>query len=416
MARGLFWWLVAAMVAACAQTQDTAQPSTIEAALENEAAFPNDVVEETIQGPEAPTPVDYSVPSNWLCHPSLEMDACDTDLATTIVKTDGATNLETFTLAEAPKFDCFYIYPTVSEDTSPNSDMVANAEERQVIQQQFARFGSICRLYAPLYRQVTLTHLLSFMATGEYKAHPTLNYDDVKSAWETYLAEENQGRGIILLGHSQGADLILQLTSAEIADSDVMDRIISVMPIGTNIYPDETGAYPLPPCETASDTGCMVGYVSFRGDRAPPTDTPLGKTQSANKRALCVNPAIVSGDDGVLNANLARRAFAAGVEGTFGEGVQVETPFAAVPGLLTAECRNNDTHTWLAININADPEDARTDDITGDVVIDGLILEDWGLHLIDMNAAMGNLISLGQQQAAAWMQASKQSSEQVSAD
>lgn len=416
MTRGLFWGLLAAMVAGCAQTHDTAHAPSIETALENEATSPNDDFEETVQGQEAPTPVDYSAPSNWLCHPSLEMDACDTDLATTIVKTDGATTLEAFTLAEEPEFDCFYVYPTVSEDTSPNSDMVANAEERRVIEQQFARFGSICRLYAPMYRQVTLPHLRSFMATGEYKAHPTLNYDDVKAAWETYLAQENQGRGIILLGHSQGARLISQLTSAEIANNDVMDRIISVMPIGTNIYPDETGEYPLPPCKTASDTGCMVGYVSFRGDRAPPTNSRFGKTQSANNRVLCVNPAIVSGDDGVLKAYLARRAFAAGVEGSFGEGVKVETPFAAVPGLLTAECRDNDTHTWLAINIDPDPEDARTDDITGDVVVDGVVLEDWGLHLIDMNVAMGNLISLGQQQAAAWMQARKQSSEQAPED
>ena len=82
----------------------------------------------------------------------------------------------------------------------------------------------------------------------------------------------------------------------------------------------------------------------------------------------------------------------------------MNTPFAAVPGLLSAECRSNDTHTWLAIDINADPEDARADDITGDVVVAGAVLEDWGLHLIDMNVAMGNLIALADAQSQAWLE------------
>ena len=42
-----------------------------------------------------------------------------------------------------------------------NSDMTAGPEEHGVILQQFARFASVCRVYAPLYRQVTLTALRS---------------------------------------------------------------------------------------------------------------------------------------------------------------------------------------------------------------------------------------------------------------
>ena len=62
--------------------------------------------------------------------------------------------------------DCFYVYPTVSNDPTPNSDMVPGPEEKNVVRSQFARFGSQCRLYAPMYRQVTLTALRAFL-TGQ---------------------------------------------------------------------------------------------------------------------------------------------------------------------------------------------------------------------------------------------------------
>ncbi len=355
--------------------------------------------------PEEDLEIDYSDASNWLCHPSKASDACDVDLSTTIVEPSGRTSLETADAAENPAFDCFYVYPTVSLDPTPNSDMVANVEERRVIAQQFARFGTICRTYAPLYRQVTLTHLRSFAATGEYKADPTLNYEDVKRAWQTYLAEENDGRGVVLLGHSQGAGLITRLTAEEIAGSEVEKRIISVMPIGTNIYPNEDGSYPLPPCTTSLDTACMVGYVSFRGDREPPADSRFGKTRPPAGRALCVNPAELSGDGDELYAYLAKRAFTSAVEMPFGEGVEVSTDFVSLPGLLRARCAENATHTWLAIDIHADPADPRADDISGDVIVDGEVRAEWGFHLIDMNVAMGSLLKLAKAQAGAWQAA-----------
>jgi len=37
---------------------------------------------------------------------------------------------------------------------------------------------------------------------------------------------------------------------------------------------------------------------------------------------------------------------------------------------------------------------ARTNDISGDVVVNGHVLEDWGLHLIDANLTMGNLLAI----------------------
>jgi hypothetical protein len=52
---------------------------------------------------------------------------------------------------------------------------------------------------------------------------------------------------------------------------------------------------------------------------------------------------------------------------------------------------------------NRDPDDRRVDDIAGDVITDGKVNPGWGLHLIDVHLAMGNLVDLVRDQAAAYL-------------
>ena len=78
------------------------------------------------------------------------------------------------------------------------------------------------------------------------------------------------------------------------------------------------------------------------------------------------------------------------------ESGTVETPFASVPGLLSAECATNEHATFLEVTVHGDPSDPRVDDITGDIT------PQWGLHLIDVNLAMGDLVAIVREQAAGW--------------
>jgi hypothetical protein len=73
--------------------------------------------------------------------------------------------------------------------------------------------------------------------------------------------------------------------------------------------------------------------------------------------------------------------------------------------LLTAECVANDKGSYLAVTVHGDPADPRVDDITGDVVIGGQVQADWGLHLIDVNLAIGNLVDIVGQQGKAYERA-----------
>ena len=43
-----------------------------------------------------------------------------------------------------------------------------------------------------------------------------LGYDDVRDAWNYYLQHDNHGRGVVLIGHSQGAYVLAALLAQEI--------------------------------------------------------------------------------------------------------------------------------------------------------------------------------------------------------
>src|SRR5215203_1485696 len=98
---------------------------------------------------------DYSNPRAWLCRPDRP-GACDVDLSTTVIGRDGHSSVERQRLEPNAPVDCFYVYPTVSTDTTTNSDLVPDDAERNVVRLQLARFGTQCRLFAPMYRQLTL--------------------------------------------------------------------------------------------------------------------------------------------------------------------------------------------------------------------------------------------------------------------
>lgn len=349
-----------------------------------------------------PTTNDYSNLENWLCHPRKDKDVCDVDVRASIIAASGSVDVQSKSDQNSAEIDCFYVYPTVSEDSTPNSDMIANEEERRVVEQQLAPFKSVCRTFAPLYRQITLPHLRAYARTGEFTAHPTLNYDDVRAAWHSYLDNQNDGRGVILIGHSQGAGLVNRLAKEEIVVGEAKNRLISVFAIGTNLYPDENGAFVLPPCEEAAQIGCMIGYLSFRDTSRPTSQSRLAQANGAGDKAMCVNPANLTGANSLLDPLLATTVFSQDSEFTYGLDEEIETRFVKLPEFLKAKCKSNDTHSWLSVSVLSDPNDPRVDDIAGDVVINGNVLSHWGLHLIDVNLAMGNLISIAEAQSRAW--------------
>ena len=81
----------------------------------------------------------------------------------------------------------------------------------------------------------------------------------------------------------------------------------------------------------------------------------------------------------------------------------VEEPWVSVPGLVSARCVTNEHATFLEITVHGNPGDPRTDDIPGDLGAPGRPLASWGLHLVDIDLTMGNLLDVVRTQAAAWV-------------
>ncbi|MEK6300646.1 MAG: DUF3089 domain-containing protein [Acidobacteriota bacterium] len=358
---------------------------------------------------------DYGDGKSWLCRPGRQ-DACAVDLTTTVVGANGKLTREIWKANPKAAIDCFYVYPTVSNDATPNSDMSAGPEELAVIPAQFARFGSECRTYAPLYRQVTLTALRALIAGKPMTANLALGYNDVVDAWNYYLEHDNQGRGVVLIGHSQGSLVLTQLIRNEIDGKAVQSRIVSALLLGTSLPvprgKDVGGAFKqMPLCRSASQTGCVITYASFRSNVPPPSNTRFGRVSGENMESGCTNPAALGGGSGKLHAYLASAGRSLGSSAEplpwVTPAQPVSTPFVSVPGLLTAECISNEKGSYLAITVHADPADPRADDIVGDIVVNGQVQADWGLHLIDVHLAIGNLIEIVGQQSKAYLTASK---------
>jgi len=344
----------------------------------------------------APTDI-YANAANWVCRPD-KSDICDGGLNTTVVQADGSTSLERWAPAANAPVDCFYIYPTASWDLGANSDRTAGAwEEIAATRVQAARFGSACRVFAPLYRSITSTWLVSnYFSASALSEFPTdlfaVAYADVVAAWRHYLAVDNGGRGFVIFGHSQGSELLARLFNEEIAPNPaVKSRLVSALLIGlpADSHPAQSV---LPSCTSPTQTGCHVAYSSFRATSPPDPDSIFAQSSFAHD---CTNPAALGGGRAVLHSYFPAAGFR-----WKSTGAWITTPFVSVPGLVEGECVSGGGLTYLSIIVNGQPADPRTDDIPGDLT--GTPNGQYGLHVSDVQLALGDLVQLVGQQAAAY--------------
>jgi hypothetical protein len=342
--------------------------------------------------------MDYAKAESWLCRPDAN-GPCDTDLS----KTRFIAPPVPIPGPPAPPgwqsaVDCFYVYPTVSRQPAGNADGSPTDDERYVVQQQFARFVEVCRRFAPLYRQTTLATIGSGV-----KGDAELAYGDVRAAFRQYLAADNGGRGVLLLGHSQGARHLRRLIAEEVVGKPVEQQIVAAYAIGFPVPVADAadGVAPpmLKPCTRAQETGCLVAYASFHAASPPAADNRFAGRPGPGLRVACVNPAALLGQP-TLRAILPARPRQAG-SAAIGSGVTlapgpVEAPSYELAGMIEARCVRTAETDYLAVSSPVAAVDAGLKRI--DAALPG-----WGLHLVDINLALGSLVQLAGAQSASWL-------------
>lgn len=352
--------------------------------------------------PPSPAAADedvYARPESWLCRPGAT-DLCAAPTTATVVGADGSRSVKTWAPKQNAELDCFYVYPTVSEDQNGNSSMVPGPGEKRAIAQEFAPFASVCRPFAPIYRQVTLAGVSAAVAGKPIEADADLGYRDVLAAWNHYLSYDNQGRGVVLIGHSQGARILADLLEKEIDAKPEQALLAGALLFGFNIRvpvgADVGGRFQtIPLCGSPGQVGCIVAYESFRADAPPAPGKLFGSVKLPGMEVACTDPTALSASplEPVLSVqtNLLGQPSMNPDWTNFAK--TIDTPFVALPGLAAVHCVHDGAVSYLAVGfLPRTAASGRPNDVPGDLVVGGRRLTDWGLHLIDMNIAMGNLI------------------------
>ena len=346
----------------------------------------------------APAAVDYSKPSSWLCLPGRD-DICSRPLPTTALNPNGYGSTGRSAVVANPPIDCFYVYPTVSSDRGMNSDLAVR-EELNAAQVQFARFASVCKTFAPLYRQMTLGAVAAAATGADMRGPGTIAYADVLSAWRTYLASHNKGRPFVLIGHSQGSLMLQELIRQEIEGKPIAAKMrLAILPGYNLLVPQGRlvgGTFKSTPlCSSPGQTGCVLTWVSFRASNPPPEGAMFGWAPAPGMTVACTNPARPGAMgwvplDSYWNARWSLPVPGGPIRWST-EGAP-PSPFLRTQGLVSGRCVNEGRRGYLSVRVNADPTDRRTDRVYGEVGLLGMFIPGWGMHLADMAAVQGDLI------------------------
>lgn len=384
--------------AAAASTTTTPTTTTESAVSETTTSAPP----ETTAAPEPADPYEgyvsevYDDPAVWICWPGVD-DICSENQDLTLVAADGSLEVVPFTHVDDAPVDCFYVYPTISADFTPNSDFEPAADEEIfTTRSQAARYGSECRVFAPVYRQNTIPSMLGQVEAPEGVSTYEIAYADVLDAFKHYMTTANEGRGIVLLGHSQGAGMISRLIAEEIDDVPaIRDRFVTAHILGSSAPSFDT----IDPCTEVGQLGCIISYATFRETAPPPATSFFGRRDG--EPALCTNPANLDGSAAAMQPEYLFNAGGGGLSGgsPLTDPVAAEaiaTPWVGYPDFIIGECVDDGTFGYLSVEILGDPSDPRTDDIGGDLTAD------WGLHLADAQVGMGDLVALVRAQIEAY--------------
>ncbi len=345
----------------------------------------------------APAQADADV--DWLCKPGIADNPCEIGQDTTYQEGNGSSRVDSPPTGPR-EVDCFYVYPTVSNQLTPNATKSRDPELKSIAKFHAARFSSQCRVFAPIYRQATLASILTGILGLPSAVDRELPYADVLEAWREYLRTENRGRGVVLLGHSQGTFVLRRLLREEIEVNSAQEELlVSALLLGGNVTvragQTSGGDFARTPlCTAAGQFGCVVAYSSFFADPSP--SARFGRAE-AGLEVACTDPRPLAGISGPLRTVTPSELFAPGtillgiIVTALGLPPSAATTWVSPPDLADGSCQTiNGAHVL------------RLDPLPGSRRPTWYPEPGWGTHLIDFNVALDPLVTLVGRQAGAW--------------
>jgi hypothetical protein len=337
------------------------------------------------------TPVAAAEKTVWLCRPDRVPNPCTADLTASAVTATGVTHREPPPAKQPTDLDCFYVYPTVSEQSTSNANLAVEPAEASTATAQVARFSPVCRVWAPVYRQRTVSDLSNLGHAAADSAPNRVAFASVESAWRDYLAHDNHGRRVVFIGHSQGASMLIRLLRTDIDPVPALRaKTALALLIGGNVTVADGklsgGSFQhIPLCTRPAQTGCVIAYSSF--PKEPPTFTLFGRAgagvsllsgeTAANRQVACVNPAAIGGGSAALHPYFPTNRV---------PGATVSTPWISEPGRYVARCRHRGVDTWLEVTATGGSNDVRP-------AVPENLGPAWGFHVADVNLALGDLVA-----------------------
>jgi hypothetical protein len=210
----------------------------------------------TQQDPLSTRSPDYSNLNDWAAHPWKwdPSDSVPKPLRKNFIK-DSVT-------------DVFFIHPTTftgkknSNTNADIDDVVLNHKtDYSSVLFQASVFNESSRVFVPRYRQA---HYRNYYEKNAVKAKDAfdLAYTDVKNSFEYYLTHYNNGRPVIIAAHSQGtqhaARLLKDFFEGKLLQNKLVCAYLIGMPTPENYFTE------IRPCRDSLDTGCFLGWRTFK--------------------------------------------------------------------------------------------------------------------------------------------------------
>lgn len=344
--------------------------------------------------PDPPAPVrpDYSNAANWVCAPGSD-SVCRTGLDVRVVQPDGSSTVRRFRPAASPPIDCFYLYPTVSTERAAYAGLTNDPVIRAVTRAQAGRLSSVCRVLAPLYRQAT-RYFYRQLAIGHPLPPTPYAKEDVEAAWAYYMGHYNHGRGVVLIGHSQGAIRLQDLIATAIDGKPAQALLVAAFLAGDPSLAVPPGAVVggtfahVPTCSTAAQTGCAYAwgdYLAGSADERPPV---FGRALGNGLASACDHPSAPGSGIGMLDW----------YEGRPPTAPASDPPFVEYVGAVTGTCRSRNGANIFVDTVLPGPRSA----YLRSVLAARETIPGWGIHGEDIGLAQGNIIDVIEAEAAAW--------------